>query len=199
MWGSQAGNVSWCGLDIKGLTGIRNHTEPFCFLPPNPSGWGTWSCPIWLKPHPLASLPKQAGPRHFTRWQDAICAQKCAASRLGRVTIATARRGISGSCADTDWSSPPSWRREGVCYTDSWLPGAAEETGRGWGQPLTCVSREWVVTLSIHSMNGVPFFLEVWLFLGRIVWCFVLFNHEGIPPAICNPDTSQQHRSDKRS
>lgn len=117
----------WMGC--KGLMGLRNHIEPFCFLPSSPSGWGTWSCPMWLKPHPPSPSQIKLAPGIWTRWQDAICTQKCVASRLGRVTIATARLvGINGGCMDTEGRSPLSWARECVCYTDSWPAGAAEET-----------------------------------------------------------------------
>lgn len=110
MWEGPGEHTAKGGASGKLSRECPTDTELFCFVPQSPSGWGTWSCPIWtnwtiwLRHHPTLSISQiKLVPGIWTRWQDAICTQKCAASRLSRVTLATTiLLGISGEYMNTE-------------------------------------------------------------------------------------------------
>ena len=165
-------------MGYKGQSGVRNHAALICFFPPSPSGWGTCSCPVWLNATiPLSlSWVKLAQP---CGQDDRMQSPLFATSRLGRVTMATARLlEIHGGYADVEDRSPPH-PRERVWWLYWKLADRGLQRRKTWVSHFTRTYREWAVALTIHVRE------QVYLFHGGIVWYLIPFNHRRISLAIC--------------
>lgn len=146
-------------MGYKGQSGVRNHAELICFFPPSPSGWGTWSCPVWLN----ATIPLSLSRVKLAQacgQDDRMQAPLFATSRLGRVTMATARLlEIHGGYAGVEDRSPPQPRERGWwLYWKLADRGCREERPGAATSHVRTGSELWPSRFT--SVNWCTFFME---------------------------------------